>query len=226
MTAGALATFFALALVDSINPSALVVTLHLLIRRAPKSVLLTYIGSVFITYLTFSVLLVIGFTALVDPLGALLETRGANIALALLGGGMLAYALFSKNPKTAPTPRPLAASSLSLSGVVLLGISVTVAELPTALPLLGATGLLSSANLGVAAWLPLILMYNLIFVLPPLALTFGYRLLGERSGERLQERLRRGARETMLWIFGIIGFYLLMQGLDGLGVFGDAIGVG
>lgn len=226
VTSGALIAFFVIALVDSINPSALVVTLQLLRRQAPLQALLTYIGSVFATHLTFSILLILGLTALMDPLSSLLETRGANIGLAVLGGGLLAFALFSRNPKNPPKPRPFNLNSTSVSGLVLLGVTVTVMELPTALPLLGAVGILTSADAGPAVWLPLILVYNVIFVLPPLLLTFGYRWLGERGGEKLQQRLSHGARETMLWVFGIIGFYLLMQALESLGVFGNAVSNG
>ena len=226
VTAGAIATFFIIALVDSINPSALVVTLQLLSRRAPLRAILTYIAAVFATYLTFSIMLVLGLTALIDPLGAFFETRAANIGLAVLGAGLLAYALFSRNPKNPPKPRPFKLTSTSVSGLILLGVSVTVMELPTALPLLGAVGLLTSADPGSAVWLPLIILYNVVFVLPPLLLTFGYRWLGERGGEKLQQSLSRGARETMLWVFGIIGFYLLMQALEALGVFGDAVSIG
>ena len=223
MTIGALAAFFVIALVDSINPTALLVTLQLLSRKAPLGAILIYIGTVFTTHLTVSILLMLGLTALTEQLTSFFETRGANIGLAVLGAGLLAYALFSRNPKGPQKERPFKLTSTTSTGLILLGVSVTIMELPTALPLLAAVGLLSSAHVGPAVWLPLLLIYNAIFVLPPLLLTFGYRWLGERGGEKLQERLRRGARETMLWVFGIIGFYLLMQALETLGVFGDAI---
>ena len=223
MSSGALLAFFAIALVDSINPSALIVTLQLLSRRAPTAAVLTYIGTVFATYLSVSILLVLGLTALIEPLQSTLETRTANIVLAVVGAGLLGYALFSRNPRQASPPEPLQLSSATVSGLVLLGVTVTVMELPTALPLLGAVGIISSAVLSPAAWLPLLVAYNVIFVLPPLLLTLGYRWLGDRGGEKLQERLSRGARETLLWIFGIVGFYLLMMGLEALGVFGDAV---
>lgn len=223
MSAGAILTFFIIALVDSINPSALVVTLQLLGRRAPLKAILLYIGAVFITYLTFGILLVLGLATFIEPLGAFLETRLANILLAALGAGLLGYALFSRNPRNPSPPREYNLTATSGSGLVLLGVTVTAMEMPTALPLLGAVGLITSSGVAPAVWLPLMITYNIIFVLPPLLLTFGYRWLGERGGEKLQKQLSRGARETMLWIFGIIGFYMLMQALETLGVFGDYV---
>lgn len=223
MATGSLIAFLGIALVDSINPSALVVTLQLLSRRAPLGAVLVYIAAVFLTYATVTVLLVLGLTAFLDPLTALLETTAATIGLGVLGAGMLAYAVFSKNPKDAPAKPPLKLSTGAVGGLFILGVSVTVMELPTAFPLLGAVALLTSENPPPVVRFTLILIYNVIFVLPPLLLTFGYRWLGERGGAKLEQRLTRGARETLLWILGIIGFYLLMYALTELGVLGDSV---
>lgn len=226
MVTGSLITFFGLALLDSINPSALIVTLQLLSRKAPAGAILVYIGAVFLTYTTVTILLMLGLTALLDPLTALLETRAANLALAVLGAGMLGYAVFSRNPKDAPEKPPPRPSAGASGGLFLLGVSVTILELPTALPLLGAVSVLSSAGLAPGIWLALVLVYNVIFVLPPLVLTFAYRWIGERGGANLERRLSRGARETMLWIVGFIGFYVLMSALGSLGVLGDSVSFG
>lgn len=225
MSTGSLIAFLGIALVDCINPSAIVVTLQLLSRRAPIGAVLLYIAAVFVTYTTVTILLVLGLGLVIEPLTALLETRPASIVLAVLGAAMLGYAVFSKNPKEAPEKPPLKLSSGAASGLVLLGVSVTILELPTALPLFGAVGLLTSANLPLGAWLTMVLVYNLIFVMPPVLLAFGYRWLGERGGAKLEKRLSRGARESMLWIVGILGFYTLMYALSALGVLGDSVSI-
>ena len=105
-----------------------------------------------------------------------------------------------------------------LAGLFLLGAVITVLELPTALPYLGATGILAQSGLGFAAWFPVLLAYNAVFVLPPVVLAVAFLYLSERASARLVERLRRGARETTLWIYGLVGFYLLANGLSLAGV--------
>src|SRR5690606_17248193 len=99
---GSLIALLGIALVDSINPSALLVTLQLLARRAPLALIFVYIGAVFVTYTSVMVLLTLGLTAFIEPLTALIETRAANVVLAVVGAAMLGYAVFSKNPKDAP----------------------------------------------------------------------------------------------------------------------------
>jgi Sap, sulfolipid-1-addressing protein len=76
-------------------------------------------------------------------------------------------------------------------------MAVTVLELPTALPYLGAAGAITRAGLPIAEWLPLLVVYNLIFVLLPLVLLAGHLALGKRAEAvlgRLRDRLGRAAR--------------------------------
>jgi Sap, sulfolipid-1-addressing protein len=87
-------------------------------------------------------------------------------------------------------------------------------ELPTAVPYFGEIALLTTAALPIARWLPLLVLYNAIFVLPPVLLLVGHIVFGRRLDARyddLRERLQAGARETMLWIFGLVGGGLLVS---------------
>lgn len=99
--------------------------------------------------------------------------------------------------------------------------TITAAEFPTAFPYLGAISILNSLELPFLGWLPLLLGYNLIFVAPPLLLFGAYRVFGSRHRvwfERYEKRLKHEARETMLWIIGIVGFLLLADALRRLEV--------
>ena len=90
-------------------------------------------------------------------------------------------------------------------------------EFSTALPYLGAIAILTNADLPLVGWLPILVGYNIVFVLPPLALLLAYRLFGAPLEWRfgaLQAGLQRGTREAMLWIFGLVGFGLLANSLS------------
>lgn len=104
-----------------------------------------------------------------------------------------------------------------------LGVAVTFLELPTALPYLGAVGAITRADLAVGDWLPLLAAYNLIFVLPPLALLAAHVALGDRAGallERLRTRLGAATREGLLWLLGLVGLLLLADALGHFRVIG------
>jgi cytochrome c biogenesis protein CcdA len=209
-----LLSLLALALVDSINPSAIVVTLYLLSRGRVAAQVLVYVTAIFLTYLTLGVMLTLGIDAVLLSLRTAGGGRLGYIVQSLIGLAMLVYAIRAPTAaKSAPRVEPSASTYAALA---LLGVTVTTMELPTAVPYFGAIAILTTADLPMAQWLPLLVVYNAIFVLPPVLLLVGHVVLGNRLDTRyadLRERLQAGARETMLWICGLVGSGLLVWGV-------------
>jgi cytochrome c biogenesis protein CcdA len=202
--------FLALALVDSINPSAIVVTLYLLSRERVPAQVLVYLAAIFLTYLTLGVLMMVGIDALLPSLRTTADSRLGFLVQGLSGLALLLYAILA--PTTVNSPRQVEPSASTYAALTLLGVTVTTLELPTAVPYFGAIALLTTAALPMARWLPLLVLYNAIFVLPPVLLLVSHIVFGRRLESRyavLRERLQAGARETMLWIFGLVGGGLL-----------------
>jgi cytochrome c biogenesis protein CcdA len=210
-----------LAVVDSINPSALLATIALLLRGRPaRPLVAVYVAAVLVSYFAIGLVLTLGLGLTPE---ALLESDAAYLLQGVLGAAMLTSAVVAPGKGRARDP----AASPRLSGVrgpaavFALGVAVTVLELPTALPYLGALGAMARADLAVGDWLPLLVTYNLIFVLPPLALLAAHVALGDRAGallERLRTRLGGAAREGLLWLLGLVGFFLLADTLAHFGV--------
>jgi|AGTN01.2.fsa_nt_gi Protein of unknown function (DUF2910). len=199
-----------LALFDCINPSAIIVTI-LLIAKGDDRKIPVYVAAIFCTYLAMGILLMFGLSATLTAVGPQLESPIAYGVQAAVGLVMLLYGIFASSKARKGPKLP---SVIGMGAISLLGIMVTIAELPTAIPYLGAIGIMTGANLGASTWLPLLVAYNVIFVLPPLAIWLGYRALGSRLTGRLdkyREKLQQGARETWLTIVAIIGFFLLAQ---------------
>lgn len=202
----------ALAVVDSINPSALVVAIYLLSQPNVVARLLAYVAGILASYFALGCALMLGAGALFARFGAALDHPVAWRVQAALGALLLGFALFA--PKRGPPAMrpPAAPRGSGLAAMALLGATVTLLETVTALPYFGAVALMVGAGLPATVWVPLLLAYNLVFVLPPLLLlaphlAFGSHLRG-RYG-RWQARLQAGAREALLWIFGIVGVGLL-----------------
>jgi hypothetical protein len=201
-----------LAVVDSINPSALLAAIALLLRgRSARPLVAVYVAAVLATYFAIGLVLTLGLGLTPE---AVLESDATYLVQGVLGAAMLAYAVLA--PGGRRRRDPVAPRGLDAVGrpaaVFALGAAVTVLELPTALPYLGAVGALTRADLAVDEWLPLLGLYNLIFVLPPLALLAGHVALGDRAEAvlaQLRSRLGRAAREGFLWLLGLVGFFLL-----------------
>lgn len=210
-TAGVLA----LAVLDSINPSAIVVTLYLLSTAGSRALAQVgvYIGTIFITYLPLGVVMTLGIGALLPSMAAALDGSPGLVVQSLVGLALLIYSLRAPAAATPAVRRP---SGSSLAALVMLGVTVTLMELPTAVPYFAAIALLTEADLPVRVWAPLLAGYNVIFVLPPLALLAGHLVLQGRMTEpyaALRQRLETGARRTMLWIAGLVGGALFATGL-------------
>lgn len=213
----ALASVFGLALIDSINPSALLVTLFLLAGPSPGRRILIYTSTIFIVSLTLGIVLTLGLDLLLNSVRVLIDSSVVYAVQLAIGALMLLYALIAPNRKIASTPA--VPKQYSTGALILLGMTVTLMEAPTAIPYLAAISILISAELSILQWLPVLIIYNFIFITPPLLLLLLQTLLGDRIKARLnsfQQWLTGSAREGFLWIIGIVG-YLLLQ--DALGYF-------
>jgi putative Mn2+ efflux pump MntP len=202
-----LASLLALAIVDSINPSALLVTLALLARPRPMRTVPIYVGAVAATYFGLGALTMLGLGSVRQSLAAALESQIGFVVQALVGVAMLAWSLRTPKPDSAAAPAQAPTSTNTLA-LIALGIAVTFLELPTALPYAGAIALLVAEGLPTSRWLPLLGAYNLVFVAPPLLLLALHRLVHDRVALRfadLRARLERGAIETARWIAGLVG---------------------
>jgi cytochrome c biogenesis protein CcdA len=204
-----------LALVDSLNPSAIGVTVYLLLGEGRYAArVLTYLFGVFATYLGIGVLLLLGVTAVADTIAPVLDSRPVYGAQLAIGTGMLAYAILAPSKTKTATPR--APRSVCPAALFLLGVTVSILEFSTALPCLGAIALLSRAHLLLALAVGLLAAYTAVMLLPPLFILAAYaRLHGRLSGrlQRWQQRLRAGTRTGWLTIVGLVGFVLMADAL-------------
>jgi cytochrome c biogenesis protein CcdA len=159
--------------------------------------------------------MVMGIGVVLPSLGGVLRGLPGLIAESLVGLALLVYGLTAspKRPSSQASSRP---SARTYAALVLLGVSVTAMELPTAVPYFAAIALIVEAELPIRAWAPLLGLYNLIFVLPPVALLVGHLVFQKRLAEAyasLRQRLESDARDVMLWVAGLVGGWLFVTGI-------------
>jgi len=198
-----------LAVIDAINPSALAVALWWLARPGATPRLLAYIGGIFVAYVSMGVALMLGAGAFVRRFGDALDNPAVLAVQLAIGLALFAYAVFA--PKAAASDVQREPRIGGLLGMALLGATITVVELTTALPYFAAIALMTAEHAPASQWLPLLLAYNVIFIAPPLALValnvvFGRQLQGGFAHWRT--RLQAGAREAGLWVMALAGVAL------------------
>jgi len=206
----------AAALVDSINPCAFAVLIfllaYLLTLRDRRRVLfsgLVYIGAVFLAYFISG----LGLFAVIQQTG--IAGTVATIAAVIAVAAGIINVIDAVRNKPVPLLSIPASQKDRIRGYVtratlpaafILGILVSMVELPcTGGVYLAILGLLGS-SMTLAAGLPYLLLYNLIFVAPLVViLCAAYAGVPAGTIETLQGRWRR-------WTRGAIGIFLLVLG--------------
>lgn len=263
MTTSLALTLAALALVDSTSFGTLLIPIWLMLTpgRPPVRRVLVFLGTIGAFYLLLGLALVAGASAALDDIGDVLDTTtGLRIQLVvgvlLLGGSFL---IDRKDADGAPgrisrwRERLVGAEESGAEGsgacesgagesggaraglrpLVLLALTVAALEVATMLPYLGATGLISRADLSPAATVGVLAAYCLVMLLPALLLlalrTGAHRLVAPVLA-RLGRWLERTSASTTAWIVGIVGFLVARDAVarmpGGLDALIGAVGIG
>jgi len=194
----------ALALADSVNPCALavlaMVLMTILIQNPGKKKRVLFTGlafclSVYIGYLFYGVVIIQFFKTFAEALrtNAIWIYNGLAILAMVLGVLNIKDFFFYKKGSVGtempiwmrPKVKKIIDRITSPLGAFIIGILVTVFLLPCTIgPYVVASGLLS--DLGILGALPWLLYYNLLFILPMLAITviiyFGFSEVSEVTG--------------------------------------------
>ncbi|MGY1844629.1 GAP family protein [Modestobacter sp. SYSU DS0875] len=203
-----------LAVVDSLNPSAILVAILLTLRGITSGTSLVkpvgaYLAGIVTANVALGAALVLGVRSLLSATGGLPEGPTAYRVQLVAGLVLLAIGVLTPTrPRKARQERSLDRSAVKL---FLLGVAITLVELTTALPYLAAVGLISSSGLPASAWVPMLVLYGVVVVLPPLAIA----VLGAAGGPRFREwaernaaRLRNGGRGLVLTVIFLVGLFL------------------
>jgi len=183
-----------LALVDAVNPCALAVmtiVLMTILLKDPKKRRNALFGglnftlAVFILYFIYGILFTQIFAEIIPETGAysLYFFRAFGVFAIILGILNLRDFLYYKPGgvmtemplKLRPKMKKLVSKITSPRGAFIIGLAVTLFLLPCTIgPYIIASGQLSVLNL--AARIPWLILYNLIFIIPMIAITIGIYL--------------------------------------------------
>lgn len=207
-----------LAVIESLNPSALVVTVALLSRPHPAPRILAYTAGIFVVFFSLGVAAVLGGQGV---LMFVKQLRRDELAFAIqlpVGLALLGWAAYSlrKPPKFGHATRLSNSPQGSPATIFLLGIGVTMIEALTAFPYFGAIALLLDAEIPKRDSIVALVAFNLFFITPPLLLLWITTTLGRRAPaflERVRSIIEHEGRLLMLWLFAIIGAYLTLDAI-------------
>ncbi len=220
------------AVIDSINPCAigvlilLVSTLFASARQRKKllKIGLIYIAAVFATYFLAGLGLAFAFTSL--PV-LLAEYISIIVGVAIIGGGLIEikdFFWYGKGFSLAISPGMVKrihnyVSKISIPGVIVLGVFVSLVELPcTGGPYLAVIKILSESFDMFA--LSMLVLYNIIFVLPLVVILllvhFGTKIFTVKKWKQKNRAYMRLLTGILLILLGWL-LILLANGTINLG---------
>jgi hypothetical protein len=219
VTVQQLAAIAGLAVLDSVNPTAVIITLVLLTRKRtptsdPVRTAHVYIATVMVTYAALAGVALTVVSTARGPLADVFESRSSYWFQLVVAATMLWWAAWYARRSPADTV-DRAQRAFSTGAVVTAGVAVTSIEGLTALPMLTAVGLIGSADVRAGIAAALILGYSVLFVAPLLVLTGLHRRRWggiDRFADRF-DRLRTERRTTTRWLVGLVGVILAADAL-------------
>jgi cytochrome c biogenesis protein CcdA len=204
-------SLIAIAALDSLNPTAVALQIYILSGTRPIGKSLAFIFGVFFAYWSGGVLLVLGVSQITATF-----LHHVNFSIAedylytvqfLVGIILFACGLgLQISPEDDTKPR---LQHLTVTRTFLLGLGVTISELPTALPYVAAIERLSHAKLNLFSITSILGLYNIIFVFPLFLLILLYVTFQQESAAILQ----RINRSISFWSSKILRWLLLGLGI-------------
>ncbi|HET6497719.1 MAG TPA: GAP family protein [Coriobacteriia bacterium] len=211
MSLSMIVAFVGIALVDSLNPTLFAGEVLVLRGSRPERRALAYIAGVVTVNLIVGVVLAAGvmafataYLAQIGPAVWLVLQTGAGVALLVFG---LVYPASGRDLFGARREPPK-----GVAGPYLFGFVLTLTEMTTAVPYFAAMALLGEAGLPHAQMLFWLVVYNLIFALPLIALVGAHRLLRrgfEPLVRRLDEWVRSRGRIALKYACLLLGVVML-----------------
>ncbi|MEH7048736.1 GAP family protein [Bacillus pseudomycoides] len=205
-----------LALLDTLSPATLGVTVYLLLtdkERLTKR-LLVYLLTIAGFYFAVGVSLMLGLDFLLEIISGVFQNRIVSWTFFIIGVILFIASFYVPTKKSSDLPAPKSKSILSM---VALGFTTSLIEVGTAFPYCAAIGIMTTSNLSWVEWSSILAGYNFIMVLPSLVLFLFYLLFGrwmQTSLEKLRVKIANYTGSALSWIMCIVGLILIFNSLD------------
>jgi cytochrome c biogenesis protein CcdA len=208
-----------IGLADSLNPTTIAPALYLATGERARTQVTEFTLGVFCVYLLGGAAIALGPGQLLLSLVPKPDADTRHVIEIIVGAVMIAVAavLWRTRDRLAsrdmPTPQAGGRSS------AILGATITAVELPTAFPYFAAIAAIVGSGLDVARQVILLVLFNVCFVLPLIAIAGTLAFAGDRADRMLQSARNFLERKWPVLLAGLLfvaGLFVLTLGLTGL----------
>lgn len=191
MTLSLLVTLMGIGLVDSLNPSLFIAQFYLLTTPKPTSRVVAFLAGILVVMVGGGLLILGGLRTLIGDVISSIPPTSLLVGQLVLGLALVGFGLLYNAPPQAigdvKKPR-----SLSLIAAFVLGMTVMVNEITTALPYFIALERITDARLSWEETFVALAVYNTVFVLPMIGFLLAFL--------RLKNRFVRQSDAITAWV--------------------------
>jgi cytochrome c biogenesis protein CcdA len=160
-----------IGLADSINPSSVAPALYLAAGENPRENVAKFTLGVFLVYFLGGLVIALGPGELVIHLVPKPRPNVRQILEVVAGVVLIVFSGLLWRFRTPLGAKQLPEIDASSHSSVVLGVTITAVELPTAFPYFGAIAAVVGSTQGIASQAILLLLYNVCFILPLLGIS-------------------------------------------------------
>jgi cytochrome c biogenesis protein CcdA len=210
-----------IGLADSLNPTTIAPALYLASGQRPVEHVTRFTFGVFMVYLLGGALIALGPGQLLLSLVPHPDREDRQVLEAAVGGAMLVASalLWRHRASLAEREVPKFTREPRRRSSALLGATIMAVELPTAFPYFAAIAAIVGSGVGVARQLALLILFNVCFVLPLLAIMLTLWAAPDRAQERLTRARLFLHRHWPVLLAGatlLVGLFVVTLGVTGL----------
>ncbi|MBV9809168.1 MAG: GAP family protein [Solirubrobacterales bacterium] len=208
-----------IGLADSVNPSTIAPGLYLALGQRPRPALIQFTLAVLVVNFVGGAAIALGpgeaLLAVVPKPGATARYIAETVAgvVMLVAAVVLWVRRETLGRRELPSPDPRRKSGL------LLGLTISAVELPTAFPYFAVIAAIVGSGFGPGRQLVLLALYNVAFVLPLILMILTVTLAPDRAGQilrRARDWLQRRWPPLLAGLALVVGLFVIALGITGL----------
>jgi cytochrome c biogenesis protein CcdA len=208
-----------IGLADSMNPSTIAPGLYLALGERARSSLVQFTLAVFAVNLLAGAVIALGPGQVILHLVPHPHATARYILETIAGVVMLIASAVLWVKRKSLRRRDLPSPSAHGKSAILLGLTISAVELPTALPYFAAIAAIIGSGLGTASQLIALALYNVAFVLPLILMIIVLGVAGDGAKaiiEKARDWLQRHWPTLVAVLALVAGVFVTLLGVTGL----------
>ncbi|WP_413361941.1 GAP family protein [Lysinibacillus sp. 3P01SB] len=207
-----------LAFVDMLLPATLGITLYLLLTMKKKVTrhLFVYLFTVSSLYFGVGVLLMLGLGYILRFLSDIFQDNLISWGLLLIGATLFITGFYLPRKGKKKNKRPMPTLN-NMYSMVAIGFTTALVEVSTAFPYFAAIGLMTSAKLTWIEWLPILIAYNALMLVPSILVFLFFRFFSNGKYKRFEKwrsKVENNRDTSLSWFVSMFGLLLIFVCLD------------